>query len=385
MIGLAPKERLHRPLPPASGQVEGDDFDVHGLVGIRLVDASPEERAAVGSQLGPVARRLDREPDIVVRFVDRLRNDPLRLIGVGETGYSGDSFLILRSRHKTPARVELALDTVGGRCEIVCERGLPSVPLLLPIINLTALAKGGLALHASAFRFRERGVLVTGWSKSGKTETLLAFLEQGARYIGDEWIYLDPDGESMYGIPEPVRVWDWHLDQLPHYRRALRPSVRWRLRALRLGSGVLRTLATPLPRADLIRLQALIERQRYAFLPPETSFAGGGSLDRSAVDRVFFLVNAESAATRVERVNPQWIAERMAFSMEEERERLMAAYRQFRFAFPERVNPFLEGARALEADRLSGFLESVPCYAVSHPYPPSLAGLFDAMAPLVSE
>ena len=37
----------------------------------------------------------------------------------------------------------------------------------------------------------------------------------GARYVGDEWVYVAADGSRVSGIPEPVRVWDWHLHDLP--------------------------------------------------------------------------------------------------------------------------------------------------------------------------
>ena len=45
------------------------DFDLHGLVAIRLVGATPRDAAAVARQLGPVQAVVDREPDLVIRFV----------------------------------------------------------------------------------------------------------------------------------------------------------------------------------------------------------------------------------------------------------------------------------------------------------------------------
>src|SRR5918997_82180 len=123
-----------RDAPPPAGHA---DFDLHGIVGIRLVGASPGDERAVADQLGPIRTPgLDREPDIVIRFV-----------------------------------------------------------------NLTALAKGALPLHAAAFTYRGTGVVVTGWAKGGKTETLLGFMAAGAEYVGDEWVYLDANGRHVHGIP----------------------------------------------------------------------------------------------------------------------------------------------------------------------------------------
>ena len=59
----------------------------------------------------------------------------------------------------------------------------------------------------------------------------------GAQYIGDEWVYLSADGRSMYGIPEPIRIWSWHLDSLPRYRRLVRRTDRARMRLLSLVVG----------------------------------------------------------------------------------------------------------------------------------------------------
>ena len=74
------------------------DYDVHGLVGVRLLGAGPRETAAVDRQLGPSRRSLEREPDITVRFVDRLElHGPVRLIGLHDAGYTDDAFLVLRS------------------------------------------------------------------------------------------------------------------------------------------------------------------------------------------------------------------------------------------------------------------------------------------------
>src|SRR5207247_6057089 len=58
------------------------DYDVHGLVGIRLVDPSPTDAAAVARQLGPLESPLSRKPDIIVRFVKHLPTARLRYLGL---------------------------------------------------------------------------------------------------------------------------------------------------------------------------------------------------------------------------------------------------------------------------------------------------------------
>jgi hypothetical protein len=365
------------------------DYDLHGLAGVRLIDATPRDRAVVDAQLGPIAAPLAREPDITIRFVDRIPlSGSMRLLGVDDVGYTDDTFLVLRTRHKTRARVAIPFDRVGGACEIVCERGLPAVPLLIPILNLTVLANGGLPMHASAFRFADAGVLVTGWSKGGKTETLLGFMLNGAEYIGDEWIYLDADGR-MFGIPEPIRVWDWHLEQVPSYRQRLSLRHRARLTGLRYVSGSLNTIAGALDGTStrwsrsLRRVTDLLDRQRYGHLAPRAVFGSGFGSLRGVLEKIVLVASHDSPDTTVEPADAATIAERMSFSLQEERSSFMATYRKFRFAFPDRGNPLVELAPEIERERLQQVLEGKEAYAVYHPYPPTISELFAAVRPLV--
>jgi hypothetical protein len=366
------------------------DFDLHGLVGIRLIDASPAESSAVGVQLGLHQRPLDREPDITVRFVDRLPvSTPMHLLGLSDAGYTGDAFVLLRGKHKTPVKVQIPFDRIGGHCEIVCERGIPAVPLLIAIVNLTALARGGLAMHASAFRYAGTDVLVTGWSKGGKTEVLLGFTANGAQYIGDEWIYVDSDRDRVFGIPEPIRVWDWHLRQMPRYWRGLRRSQRLKLSSLRYLTAALSSVASAAGaqaggwQRGVGRVVELLERQRFTHLAPRQTFGKQFGPLEGAIRKVVFVASHDAADTTVERIEPEEVAERMVFSLEEERAGLMSYYRMFRFAFPGKINPLLETASEIEGERLRSFLQDKECFAVYHPYPPLILDLFEAVRPIV--
>jgi hypothetical protein len=366
------------------------EFDLHGLVGIRLIDASPADAARVAAQLGPLSAPLQREPDITLRFVNELQlTSPLRLLGLGDVGYTKDAFVVLRGKSKTPVRVQIPFESVGGRCEIICERGAPAVPFLIGIINLSVLARGGLPVHASAFRYRDTGVLVTGWSKGGKTELLLGALAHEASYVADEWVYFDAVRDLMFGIPEPVRVWDWQLKQLPAYRDRLGAAARLRLAALRhlaplaaaaSGNGHWRVAAW---RRRLHALADLLERQRYVHLPPEVAFGATPDSLRERLDRVVLVGSHASPEITVERIAPEVLAARMALSLQEERADLVSCYRKFRFAFPEHSNPILDSACEVERTRLSRLLHDRECVALYHPYPPDIAGLFRAIQPFL--
>ncbi len=364
------------------------DFDLHGFVGIRCVDATAADLAAVSRQLGPLRSDLERDPDLVIRFVDRVPlSSQLRFLEVDDVAFTEDAFFVLRGKQKSRAMVQIPFEQIGGSCEIVCQRGLVAIPHLIAVVNSTALARGIMPLHAAAFAHAGTGALVTGWSKGGKTETLLAFMSRGARYVGDEWVYLQ-EGGRMYGIPEPIRVWRWHLEQLPHYRRRLGRRQRLRLAALGaaadLGSRALegRRLRHSPPGRLLARALPLLRKQLHVDWPPEELF--GSSLTPSAIlDKVFFVGSYERPEISVSPIAPGEVADRMCFSLQYERSDFAACYRKFRFAFPQRSNPLLDRADEAERDLLRKALEGKPAWTVMHPYPVAIPRLYEAIRPLL--
>ena len=378
----------------------GADFDLGGVVGVRLVDAGPREVAAVERQLGPIRRPLAREPDVVVRFVERLAlAGPLRYVGLGDAAFTDGEFLLLRGKHESRLRAEIPFEQVGAaRLEMRCERGLAAVPMLVPILNATLLARGYLPLHASAFVHRGRGVVATGWSKGGKTETLLAFMANGARYVADEWLYLAPGGARMFGIPEPIRVWSWHLRSLPELRRRLSYGARARLSFLDLVAGGMRRATGNGARhasaaaRTLNRASALLEGQLCADLAPARLFGGAAAVDGAAAggaaelhpERVLFVVSHERPEITVAPVEARVVAERMLASLAEEDQRTASLYNKFRFAFPARRNASYENAAARRSELLFAALRERPCFEVRHPYPVSLPALYRALEEVCS-
>ena len=368
------------------------DYDLHGFVGIRLLDASPREVAAITRDLGPIQKTLTREPDILIRFVDHLSlSTPVRYLGLDDAGFTDHAFLVLRSKQKSRARVQIPFDKIGRQCEIICERGLSAVPLLIPILNLTALGKGILPLHASAFDYQGTGVVVTGWAKGGKTETLLAFARNGADYIGDEWIYLSSDGRYMYGIPEPIRLWDWQLQDLPEYSAQITRADRGRLRMLRMLVSTLKRIESngqgPLANsAPLVRrvIHQLQWQQNVRVAPQKLFRQGFGSLVGHP-KKVFFVTSHEASEVRVEPVDPEEVARRMVFSLQAERIDLLSYYLKFRFAFPDASNALIDQLEEYQRELLSCILKDKDTYSVYHPYPVHIPSLFDAISPFCNQ
>ncbi len=364
------------------------DYDIHGFVGIRLVDASPDDAQAVRRQLGPLQLRLSRPPDILVRFVKSLPTDGLRYVEVDASGFTNDGFFILRNS-KRPTKVKIGFQQIGKRCEIVCQTGLRAVPLLMAIVNLTLLAKGCVSLHASAFVHEGKGVLVTGWSKGGKTEALLAFAKHGARYVGDEWIILTSDGQRMYGLPENIRLWEWHLDNMPGLPRQVRWQDRLLFRLIHILDGTQKRIPSLLKKLPVLRLltRAIpgLKRQLNVCLQPEAIFGEKMGPFEAKPEKLFFLLSDSGTTVRTESADAMAIADRMSYSVQYEQASFMEDYQSFKFAFPALTSNLVDRSALLQRLILRQALAGKEAYTVRHPYPVSFEQLYEAMRPLVEQ
>ena len=370
-----------RPREPGTGEVIPQvDLDLHGIVGIRVLDAQERDVRTIVRQIGPLVAPLSGEPDIVVRFVDELP-EPGRMTYAGwlDCAATDEDFYLLRGREGVAARTILPVSDVGSRCEIVSERRTGPVPHLLAVINMTALAKGVLPLHASAFTYQGTGVLATGWAKGGKTETLLAFASRGATYVGDEWVYLTPDG-MMHGVPEPIRLWHWHVAQLPALRSELSRTTRARLAALPSAATAAAALGSRLPGlpASVLRRAApVVSRQAYIQVPPARLFGEEAIALHGRLDRVVLVASHDGDQVSIEPLDGSRVAAHMRASLEEERSPFLQMYRQFRYLFPDRRSPVVEEASAIERRLLDEYLGQRPAHLLRHPYPVRLDDLVE--------
>ena len=376
------------PAPTGSASTESTVLDLHGELQVRLVGGTAADVEGVQHQLG-LPEVVAPDPStarLTVRFVDDL--DPgssLYPLGAREAGSAGDQFFALRTFAKAPCVVQVPVDRLGeDDVELVVQSGTPGIPLLLPTINLMLLQRGILPLHAAAAEVDGQGVLLTGWSKGGKTEVLLALAEHGARYVGDEWVYLRPSDGTMFGLPEPMRVWDWHLAQRPHLWQALPRTTRARLRATAVLAGGPSHVPPSATAPSLVRRsQVLARRQLSVRLPPETVFGRDRVTPTARIDQVVFVTTRDDPTVTIAPIAPTEIVARMLASLEEERHDLVAIERMYRFAFPGRSNPHLRTAGERERQLLSAALDGRPAHRLDHPSPVAFPRLADAVLSVI--
>ena len=361
------------------------DYDIHGLVGVRLVAPSQTNVAAVNSQIGPPSPRVLRRPDIVVRYVDRLSAGPVRYVDLGKTACSKAGFIVF-PEGEGEGKVSIPFERIGTECEILCERSVGWLPLLIPIINLTALKKHGcVPIHASAFVHEGTGVLVTGWVKSGKSEALLAFSQYGATYVGGEWVLISSDGKMMYGLPGTFRMWDWQCRQLSHLKHVGGNAGLFRL--IRFLDSVQGVMPNALLRFGPLKLlcegMPALRRQLNFRVEPKAIFDNRCDRLTGHPDKIFIGVVHSDKRVLIEPAEPGTVADRLACAMEFELTSLMSHYRAFKFAFPGMRNEYLEKVHDMLRDALRQALATKEIYMLYHPYPVSFHGLYRAMKNLL--
>ncbi len=99
-----------------------------------------------------------------------------------------------------------------------------------PAVQHAALRHDGLVAHASAVSIGSRGLLIGGWSESGKTELALGLLELGAAFVSDKWTVLTPAGD-LAAFPSRITLRPWTMPFLPRLRATMRGARRVRLLA----------------------------------------------------------------------------------------------------------------------------------------------------------
>ena len=367
------------------------DYDIHGLLSLRLVDPAPSLARATARQLNPLRpTTLTSEPDVSISHRSAaLRGKRFRLGDAGdgrESEFSDAGFTMLWAG----TAVSMPFHSVGASCAIACSRGAGMRRLLVdyvrPALQLSLLPKGALALHAAAVSHNGKGVLLAGWAESGKTEAMLGFLRAGASFVSDKWTIVDGDGGSIHHFPTPITVRHWMIDLIPGLRERLTGPERLRAKAAGLAGSVLRGNGV------LSRVPALGEVRGLADLAGRVSVTPGqlfgetgdgrGPWRRSStapLHSLFLLITSSDEKILVRPADADEVARRLADCAVYERRTFLGLYQRYRFAFPGRSNPLIEDAPRMESQMLSEALASKRVFTVEAPFPFDPAALYEAI------
>jgi hypothetical protein len=355
-------------------------FDLCGRGGLSLVGVEQRVAEYVRDQMDPYVPDASRgdapavvleanEPDAARRFVD-VQNPATDGVVTASDGsrlsilYRGRACTIPDAVRDDPAR-------------FIHEPGFPIWRIfglaVRPALQLAALRRQAVAVHSASVEVDGGGVMVAGWSETGKTETALAFAEEGARFLSDKWTVLGSDGR-LSAFPIRVGVRRWVLRYLPRLRSSLPPGARAQLAVAGLMS-VLSRPARPERVGDttaeaIERVSALADRASLTLTEVRSAYGRGGERESAAPLRaVALLTTIPGCEIDVRPADPAWAARRLARSAAFERRRYFALRERARFALPDESPDARELSIQREQRLLEALLEPVRLLDVRTPFP----------------
>jgi hypothetical protein len=376
---------MDRPNTEASKHPGRVDFDIHGVVRIRLIDPSPSDISAAYKLLGCPSRLPLTAPDITVRFVENLPVRGTRFLGNGQHAFTDDGFFLTQEGTRC-VKARIPFDRIGGPSEIICKSRLGSVPLLIPMVSLTALKRECVPVHASAVVHNGVGLLMAGWAHCGKTAALLGFAGKGAEYVGEEWVLLNANGQRMQGLVRPLELSHRHVASLPHVRSAVNLMNRCAFHGIGALDGLQKMISGERTQGSLVfrslqRASAAIEDQLRPTVAPSAIFRDRIRSASAPVDKIFLFVSHEDHRIEVEPIDPFEMAGRLASLVQHELMTLLRHYAAYRFAFPNERNEFIENTAEYSLEMLARALNGKETYIVRLPYPHVFSELYKTIQP----
>lgn len=376
---------FHFPNTATSAHPGRIDFDIHGVVRIRLLDPSPEDLEAASNLFGSPSKQPLDAPDITVRFVENLPVRGIRFLGSEQHGFTDEGFFLLQEGTRQ-VKARIPFDQIGGPCEILCKSHQGSLPLLLPIVSLTALKRECVPVHASAVVYNGVGILMAGWAHCGKTAALLRFASKGAEFVGEEWVLLNGNSQRMYGLMRPFELSYRHVVSLPQVKSSVGLTTHCAFHGIAVLHGLQKMIFGERPRSSFVfrglrRAAAAIEDRVRPAIAPSAIF---GDRIRSAgapADKIFLFVSHEDHRIDVRPIAPFEMARRLTFLLQHELTPLLKHYSAYRFAFPSQRNDLVENAAEYSLETLARALRGKETCLVRLPYPHVFPELFNTIQP----
>jgi hypothetical protein len=370
-------------------------FDLAGHAALSIADPEESELAFLASQMDPyvaVAGTTDA-PAVVL---ERLEGAGPPLIDVHRdagdgrvTASDGERFYVLDDERRFAVSPPDAVPAHFAR--------QPGFPLwrvygsvVRPALHLALHQRGAVALHSASVVTDAGGVVVAGWSESGKTETALAFAEDGARFFSDKWTILGADGRLAI-FPMRVGVRRWVLEALPRLRASLPAGARNRMAAAGAANAATRPLRR-LGASGRVSARAVGAAEKMVALADRASLtlsqiaaAYGHTADPHEtvpLRALALLTTTPGGEPEARPADPAWAASRLAQTAAFERRDLFTLHDRARFAFPDWSDAY-QASVAEEERRLREALAGVPVIEARAPFPADPRAVAEAISRLL--
>jgi hypothetical protein len=357
-------------------------FDIAGRVSLALRSLPDRDVARLTAALDPYgAGPVPAEPDVIV---ERLAPPLKPLVDVQRdagdsrvTGTDGERFYLLARGRRCalpplgappPARIALQAGFAAGR---------PVARILRYQMQLALHRRGAVAVHGAAVELAGRGLVVAGWSESGKTETALALAEAGATFLSDKWTVVAEDLTAA-AFPIGVGVRGWTLAHLPRLRATLAGGERARLMAAAAGRAALRplrghdTVDRLLGLADRVSLPPTALRRAYG-TPPDRRW-------ETQLEALALLTTVpQGTPVGVAPADAAWAAARLANTAAFERRGFFELHDRATWAFDDRAPAARDRIREHERALLERALARIRVIEVRAPFPTDPRPVADAI------
>jgi hypothetical protein len=273
------------------------NFDIHGIVGVRVRSAAPAAR-----QLKTMMRTfaVDREVpgDIVVSGDRELMVDAAVL--EDELAYNASA--VDFRRHHVQVVDAGTRYRVNGRGELLTA--------VLPLLDLAMVSRGTAMIHAATVGYRGRAIALPAAGGTGKTSTIAKLMKRpGFSFMGDDWGFVTADGRLL-NYEKPMFIKPHHRPIYPHlFEGSRKPLVPIRLsRPLGRFTTVVHPYIVKYPKlADLSRRLS----PEHRIVTAQQALPGVTVTQDAPLLMSVFIERYEGARTRVAERDTEWMVQRM--------------------------------------------------------------------------
>lgn len=211
-------------------------------------------------------------------------------------------------------------DIDSGALEITYEPGLsPAYVFYIfeAVLHLILLERGIALAHGAAFTLGGRGVWVTSWGGTGKTNLLLHMIESGGGfgYMSDDWAII---GDTLAAYPKRMRIYGYNAAAYPR----LGLGGRRLALAHRLFKAAQDTIPSRLARIALARIEP------RAAIPPYR-IPGVEVVGEAEPGLVVFMKKAPVEKPVIGDVDPMYVARAVTACVRFERNYLFMDYYRY--------------------------------------------------------
>jgi hypothetical protein len=243
------------------------------------------------------------------------------------------------------------------------EHELMLLDVILPIMKYSSIPKGTTLIHASAVAKKGKSFLFPAWRGTGKTSTLLTFLQRHYDYVSDDWVFLTKSGHAL-ALPRHILINERHLEVFPDILDAVGDEAKkeWTtaLRKIRFGMSIRGNNII----SRIVRF-CLVDRTRFEPRIAPQDIRDDLRIEmKSKVSKVFLLTKSRNDSS-IDEISPRELRNRLVASSAYEWSTSSYLGLMFAQAYSQRTvwNPMME----LEGGILEDALSNVALYEVRFP------------------